>query len=74
MEDMIGCTSGSASVMGLINDRDHKVQLIVDNDVLSAEYVGCHPCINTSSLRVKTKDIFGKFLEAVQHEYVTVKI
>lgn len=72
MLDMIDATPGSASVMGLINDADHKVQLIVDDDVLNAEYVGCHPCINTSSLRIKSEDIFGKFLESTGHDYITV--
>lgn len=72
MEEMIGTTPGSASVMGLMNDTDHKVQLLVDSDVLDAEYVGCHPCINTSSLRIKTEDIFGKFLEYTGHDWITV--
>ena len=57
MEEMIGCMPGSASVMGLMNDTEKRVQLIVDDDVLNAEYVGCHPCINTSSLRIKSEDI-----------------
>ncbi|MBR3125000.1 MAG: prolyl-tRNA synthetase associated domain-containing protein, partial [Mogibacterium sp.] len=47
MEELIGCSPGSASVMGLINDKEHRVQLLVDDDVINAEYVGCHPCINT---------------------------
>ena len=72
MEELIDCTPGSASVMGLINDPEKRVQLIVDDDVLNAEYVGCHPCINTSSLRIRTEDVFGKFLEAVGHEYIAV--
>ena len=72
MEDLIDCEPGSASVMGLMNDTDHKVQLLVDDDVLSAEYVGCHPCINTSSLRIKSEDIFGKFLQATGHDYIVV--
>ena len=58
--------------MGLINDTDNTVQLLVDEDVLNAEYVGCHPCINTSSLCIRTQDIFGPFLEAVHHDYITV--
>ena len=72
MEDMIHTTPGSASVMGLMFDTDHKVQLLVDEDVLKAEYVGCHPCINTSSLRIRSADIFGKFLEYTGHDWITV--
>ena len=72
MEELIGCSPGSASVMGLINDTEHRVQLLADEEVVSAEYVGCHPCINTSSLRIKSEDIFGKFIKATGHDYIIV--
>jgi len=72
MEELIDCSPGSASVMGLINDTEHKVQLLVDDDVINAEYVGCHPCINTSSLRIKSVDIFEKFVRATGHDFIVV--
>ena len=72
MEELIDCEPGSASVMGLINDTGHKVQLLVDDDVINAEYVGCHPCINTSSLRIKSADIFERFVRATGHDFITV--
>lgn len=59
---------GSVSIMGLMNDKEHAVKLLVDEDVKKDEYIGCHPCINTSSLKIKTVDIFEKFLPAVGHE------
>ena len=73
MEEMIDCAPGSASIMGLINDRDRRVQLLVDEDILKSEYVGCHPCINTSSLRIKTADLFETFLQAMDHDYIAVQ-
>ena len=72
MEELIDCSSGSASVMGLMNDTEHRVQLLVDDDVLNSEYVGCHPCINTSSLRIRSGDIFDKFVKATGHEFIIV--
>ena len=72
MEELIDCSSGSASVMGLMNDTEHRVQLLVDDDVLNSEYVGCHPCINTSSLRIRSGDIFDKFVKATGHDFITV--
>jgi Ala-tRNA(Pro) deacylase len=72
MEKFLDITPGSVSVMGLMNDTANNVQLLVDEDVLNAEYVGCHPCINTSSIRIKTADVFKKYLEAVHHDYKTV--
>ena len=59
---------GSVSVMGLMNDKDHKVQLLIDEDVKNSQFIGCHPCVNTSSLRITTKDIFDVFRPAVGYE------
>lgn len=72
MEEYLDILPGSVSVLGLMNDKEHQVQLLVDEDVLNAEYVGCHPCVNTSSLRLKTSDIFNTFLKEVSHDYITV--
>ena len=72
MESLIDCSPGSASVMGLMNDTEHKVQLLVDDEVINAEYVGCHPCINTSSLRIRSEDIFEKFVRATGHDLIVV--
>lgn len=74
MLEYLDITPGSVSVLGLMNDKEKQVQLLVDEDVLRSEYFGCHPCVNTSSLRVKTEDIFEKFLQAVNHEYITVQL
>ena len=74
MEEYLDITPGSVSVLGLMNDTEHHVQLLVDEDVLKEEYFGCHPCINTSSLRLKTKDVFGRFTEAIHHDYMVVTL
>lgn len=74
MLEYLDITPGSVSVLGLMNDKENRVQLLVDEDVLQSKYFGCHPCVNTSSLRVKTEDIFGKFLQAVNHDYMTVRL
>lgn len=74
MEEFLDVTPGSVSILGLMNDTDHRVRLLVDSDVLKEEYLGCHPCINTSSLRLKTKDIFNTFLNAVDHNMTEVHL
>ncbi|MCD8223379.1 MAG: prolyl-tRNA synthetase associated domain-containing protein [Clostridiales bacterium] len=74
MEKYLDITPGSVSVMGLMNDTAKNVQLVIDEDILKGEYIGCHPCINTSSLRLKTADLTGKFLPAVEHEPVVVHL
>ena len=68
MEKYLDITPGSVSILGLMNDKGGAVRLLVDRDLLKEEYFGCHPCINTSSLRMKTADVFGKLLPAMGHE------
>ena len=68
MERFLDITPGSVSVLGLMNDHDNQVQLVIDEDVLKGEYFGCHPCINTSSLRLKTSDLIEKIIPAMRHE------
>lgn len=67
MEKYLDILPGSVSIMGLMNDRENAVKLLVDEDVLKDEYIGCHPCVNTSSLKIRTEDVFTKFLDAVGH-------
>lgn len=67
MEKYLDILPGSVSVMGLMNDSENAVKLLVDEDVLRDEYIGCHPCVNTSSLKIRTEDVFTKFLDAVGH-------
>ena len=74
MEALLDLTPGSVSVMGLMNDREGRVRLLIDEDVLKGEYVGCHPCINTSSLRIRTEDLTKKILPAMGHVPTMVKL
>ena len=74
MEEFLDITPGSVSVMGLMNDKEHRVQLLIDEDVLDGEYIGCHPCINTSSIRFKVKDLIEKVIPAMRHDFVKVKL
>ena len=74
MERYLDTLPGSASVLGLMNDRDNSVRLLVDKDLLSEETFGCHPCQNTSSLRFKTADLFSRILPAVHHEPTFIEL
>ena len=74
MEKFLDITPGSVSVLGLMNDTEHQVQRLIDEDVLGGEYIGCHPCINTSSIRFQTEDLIQKILPAIEHDYIKVKL
>lgn len=68
MEELLDITPGSVSVLGLMNDAQRRVHLLIDNDLLADEYLGCHPCINTSTLRIATSDVLQKLIPAMGHE------
>ena len=74
MEEFLDITPGSVSVLGLMNDHNHRVKLLMDEDVLKGEYIGMHPCINTSSLRLKTADLMEKVIPAMGHEPAIVTL
>lgn len=74
MLEYLDITPGSVSLLGLMNDHDFKVQLLMDKDLLQDEYLGCHPCINTSSLRIKMKDVFEKIMPFLHHEPIFVEV
>ncbi len=67
MESMLGVTPGSVTVMALKNDRERRVTLVIDRDIVNGEYIRCHPCINTSTLKIKTNDLLRVFLMHVKH-------
>lgn len=74
MEEILDITPGSVSVLGLMNDKEHKVKLLIDQDVLTKEYFGCHPCINTSSLKIRTSDLIERILPAINYDYTLVEL
>lgn len=75
MEQYLNITPGSVSVLGLMNDPENKVRLLIDKDILKNHpYFGCHPCINTSSLKFRTEDLLNKILPAIHHDYTMVDL
>lgn len=74
MEEFLEISPGAVSVMGLMNDTENKVQLLIDRPVAEQEYIGCHPCVNTSSLKLKICDLMERFLPAVHHDPIVVEL
>lgn len=74
MEELLGLTPGSVSVLGLMNDTAGAVRLLIDQDLLKEENFGCHPCFNTSSLRFSTADLLHRLLPALGHEPTYVEL
>lgn len=74
MEELLDITPGSLTLLGLMNDAEQKVRLLIDADVLKSEFFGCHPCINTSSVTMKTADVVEKLIPALGHEPTIVNL
>ena len=74
MEEYLDITPGSVSILGLMNDSEKKVQLLIDKDIMKEPYFGCHPCINTSSLKFTTEDLTTKIIPALGHDPITVNL
>ena len=74
MEEFLDITPGSLSIMGLQNDKENRVRLLIDEDVLKGDFIGCHPCINTSSLRLNTADVLNTLIPALKHEPTIVSL
>lgn len=74
MQEFLDIEPGSVSVLGLMNDHHKRVKLVMDKSVYEGLEIGCHPCVSTSSLRIKTCDILKKFLPAVNHDVTVVDL
>ena len=74
MERLLDITPGSLSVLGLMNDREKAVRLLIDRELLEEDFIGVHPCVNTSSLKLRLRDLLGKILPAVEHGYTLVEL
>ena len=72
--ELLHCTPGSATVLGLMNDAKNHVQLVIDKPIYDSQRIGCHPCINTSTLAISTQDILNTLLPAVHHEPIVVDL
>lgn len=74
MLSALDITPGSVSVLGLMNDKDNRVHLLIDRDLMDKEYFGCHPCINSSSLKLKTSDVVERIIPAMHHTPTFVEL
>lgn len=74
LASLLHLTPGSATIFGLQYDTENRVQLVVDRDLLDEAFFGCHPCINTSTIRLSTSDVFNRLTHALHHDYTLVTL
>lgn len=73
LKELLNVSSGSVSVLALLNDTDNKVELVIDRDVIQQDYIRCHPCVNTSTLKIKTEDFLNKIIPALKKEVMIIE-
>lgn len=74
LKELLDVTPGSVSVLCLRKDPENRVTLLVDRDITRGQYIGCHPCINTTSLRFAQKDLWEVILPALHHDVTIVDL
>ena len=72
LKEFLNVSSGSVSVLALLNDTDNKVKLVIDRDVIQQDHIRCHPCVNTSTLKIKTEDFLNKIIPALKKEVMII--
>ncbi|MBQ8830875.1 MAG: prolyl-tRNA synthetase associated domain-containing protein [Oscillospiraceae bacterium] len=74
MGQLLNVQPGSVSVLGILNDNEKKVHLVMDREVYEDEYICCHPCRNTSTLKIAVKDIIEKVVPYSGHDITVVEL
>jgi len=74
MMKYLNITPGSVSILGLMFDTEKTVKLLVDKELFMGEMIGCHPCVNTASLKMKTSDMFEKVVHALEHPMQIIEL
>ncbi len=74
MQELLACTPGSASVLGLLFDKGLRVRLVIDKDLLADKYLGCHPCDNSSTIKITVEDMTQKLLPHLNHTPTFVEL
>ncbi len=74
LEKYLGVKSGSASLLGLMNDTSKRVRLVFDVELLHEKLFACHPCINSSSIAFSSEDMLTKLLPSLGRDYALVEL
>lgn len=64
---LLGVHPGAITPLGLAFDTEHQVRLLMDRELLSLEEIYVHPCVNTATVALKTRDLLEKFFPFTGH-------
>lgn len=66
LKERLGVDPGSETLLGVMNDADHQVDVILDADLWKADAFQCHPLVNTATLSIP-RDGLERFFAATGH-------
>lgn len=73
LEKYLGLHKGSVTVLGVLNDTNHIVKVLIDEDIKKIQEIGVHPNENTASIWLKLEDV-EKILNYTENDYEFIKI
>jgi Ala-tRNA(Pro) deacylase len=73
LKKYLGLTPGAVTILGLVNDINQEVEVIIDEDVWTAMAMRCHPLVNTSTLIISQDDI-RRFLKLTGHDVQVLQV
>lgn len=68
LKEVLGLEAGSCTPLGIVNDKENKVVLVFDKDLVDKKVL-CHPNKNTATLSLEFSDLI-KFIEYLEHKYL----
>lgn len=73
LKEFLGVDPGSATILGLICDSDHRVEVIIDQPIWDAPFIQCHPLVNTATV-IMAHEGLARFLEATGHAFRVMEV
>ena len=74
LDEVLGLTPGAVTPLGLLNDPEGRVQLIIDESLQDEELFAMHPCVNTVTIRMSNQDFMNTVIPAMGHEPIFVAV
>ena len=74
MEEILNTKVGATTIFSVLIDKENKINVIIDKDVLNEEYYGCSDGTTTGYMKVKTEDIINKLLPYSNHKEIVIEM
>ena len=73
LQKYLGVEPGSVSLLGIVNDAESAVEVIMDQAVWNHDALRCHPLVNTATLVIKREDI-ERLFQITNHKFRVIEV